>query len=301
MKSKIIVLQGVPASAKSTWAREFVINNKNHVIISRDSIRESLGEYWVPEREPYVDELEEIQIRSALKYGLNVIIDATNLNPKTIEKWNKLAVEVDADIEFKLFEIDYKTALERDKQRIAAGKRGVGEKVLKRFFKKYFPEKLCDYVDKRKILKPDKNLPPAIIIDIDGTCALRTGRSPYDYSKVNTDKFDPRMLQFLKVLNEWRKACTNRRYVLLFVSGRESTCMGATSDWLIKHLDTYRFNLYMRKKGDHRKDAIIKKEIYDEYIKDKYNVLCVIDDRNQCVDMWREEGLLTLQCYYGDF
>ena len=57
----------------------------------------------------------------------------------------------------------------------------------------------------------------------------------------------------------------------------------------------------MRKKGDHRKDSIVKKELYEEHIKNRYEVLCVFDDRNQVVDMWREEGLLCCQVYYGDF
>ena len=43
------------------------------------------------------------------------------------------------------------------------------------------------------------------------------------------------------------------------------------------------------------------KELYEKYIKDSYNVLCVFDDRQKVVDMWREEGLLCCQVYYGDF
>lgn len=42
---KILVLQGVPASGKFTWAKEFVSSRLGWVIISRDSIRESTGNY----------------------------------------------------------------------------------------------------------------------------------------------------------------------------------------------------------------------------------------------------------------
>ena len=52
--SKILVLQGPPASGKSTCARGLIKNNKEWVIVSRDSIRESRGDYWVPEQEDYV-------------------------------------------------------------------------------------------------------------------------------------------------------------------------------------------------------------------------------------------------------
>lgn len=44
---------------------------------------------------------------------------------------------------------------------------------------------------------------------------------------------------------------------------------------------------------DTRCDTIVKREIYEEHIKDKYNVLFVIDDRVKVVDMWREQWLFV--------
>jgi len=49
-----------------------------------------------------------------------------------------------------------------------------------------------------------------------------------------------------------------------------------------------RDELHMRKTDDVRKDSVVKKELYDEFIKDKYNVRFVIDDRPQVVRMRRE-------------
>ena len=45
--------------------------------------------------------------------------------------------------------------------------------------------------------------------------------------------------------------------------------------------------LYMRKTDDVRRDSIIKEELYNEHIKDKYNVNMVFDDRPQVIRMWR--------------
>jgi len=74
-----------------------------------------------------------------------------------------------------------------------------------------------------------------------------------------------------------------------------------TERWLAKHNVPYDM-LIMRKHTDTRKDSIIKKEIFDEHIKGKYFVRFVLDDRNQVVDMWRQDlGLPCLQVYYGDF
>jgi len=298
MKNKIIVLQGVPASGKSTEAERLVKENNKYVIVSRDAIREAAGEYWVPEREDYVSEIEEFQVRAAIKNKFTPIIDATNLNPKTIEKWKTLSQELGVDIEFNLFDVDFVTALVRDKQREQEGKRAVGEKVLKRFFYKYFPDKMHP-ADNRPILLPDSSLPPCVICDIDGTIALNTGRSPYDYSKVSTDYCDPRMQQLLNILH-WQ---VSENIPIIFLSGRDATeqCCRDTIFWLQKHFHGMKFHLLMRHKDDKRKDSIVKKELYENHIKGNYNVLCVLDDRNQVVDMWRKEGLLCLQVYYGDF
>jgi hypothetical protein len=57
----------------------------------------------------------------------------------------------------------------------------------------------------------------------------------------------------------------------------------------------------MRKHNDNRKDSIIKQEIYDNYIKDKYNVLFVYDDRNQVVNQWRKNKLKVFQVEDGNF
>ena len=57
----------------------------------------------------------------------------------------------------------------------------------------------------------------------------------------------------------------------------------------------------MRNTADTRKDSIIKKEIYDAHIKDKYYIELVLDDRDQVVRLWRSLGLPTFQVNYGDF
>lgn len=57
----------------------------------------------------------------------------------------------------------------------------------------------------------------------------------------------------------------------------------------------------MRPEGDIRKDSIVKREIFENYIRDYYNIQFVLDDRNQVVEMWRSLGLKCLQVQEGDF
>ena len=287
-KRQILVLQGVPASGKSTFARKLATEHTNWVIVNRDSMRKARGTYWLPSQENYIDELEQNAILSALKLDLNVIIDATNLNPKTIEKWNKIADIAASKIAFKLFKISYKEAMERDNNR----EDKVGEKTIRRFFKAYFPEFLYNYTDDRIITLPNADKESIILCDIDGTIALHNGRSPFDYDKASEDTFDPRMKTFLNSISQ----C----YKIIFFSGRSEDSRDVTHKWLEDN-GFGEHQLYMRKSKDFRSDDIVKKEMYFEYIQPKYNVACVFDDRDKVVKMWRDLGILCCQVYYGDF
>lgn len=135
---KIIILQGVPASGKSTYAKKLHEENQNYVIVSRDNIRRSRGNYWIPEQEDYITDIEVFCVEAALRRNLIPIIDATNLNEKFLSNWKRIADIYDADIEYIKFEIEFEEALNRDKNR----EYPVGKEVLIRFFKNYFPDKL---------------------------------------------------------------------------------------------------------------------------------------------------------------
>lgn len=133
----------------------------------------------------------------------------------------------------------------------------------------------------------------AIICDLDGTLCLydRSTGKHYDRDYEN-DTINPAVRYVLDgndIANE-----------IIFVSGRKDNYRDTTQEWL----DRYGFGghpLLMRKFGDYRKDIIVKKEIYEAEIKGKYEILFVLDDRNQCVEFWRSEGLTCFQVAPGDF
>lgn len=304
MKQEIFMLQGPPAGGKSTKARELYNEDKlNRVIVNRDSIRDSRGDYWVPEQEQYISKLEEFAVRSALDSGLSPIIDATNLNPKTIQKWVDIAKEYLVDLTTIECVVPYKEALERDSKR----ERSVGKKVLRNFYMKYYPHLIAPMSDDRKMIEFTTGKKKAIIVDIDGTIALRNNRSPFDYEKVYEDRVDHRMAHLLKnLINE-------TEYEVFFVTGREAigNCHDLTKKWINDNiypiqghdgfLPVDNWKLFMRAEGDHRSDEITKKEIYENRIKPWYDVVCVFEDRNRVVKMWRDLGLLVAQVYDGDF
>lgn len=304
-KIKIFMMQGPPAGGKSTKARELYEEDRlNRVIVNRDAIRDSRGDYWVPEQEQYISKLEEYAVRSAIESGLSPIIDATNLNPKTIQKWVDIAKEYLVDLTTIECVVPYKEALERDSKR----ERSVGVKVLRNFYKKYYPHLIAPMSDERKMLEWDPNKQKSIIVDVDGTLALRNNRSPFDYEKAGEDSADFRMCNIIKSLIE-----SEENYQVFFLTGREDigNCRQITEDWISTHvypkhghagfLPKDNWKLLMRSEGDHRPDEVVKKEIYENRIAFWYNVVAVFDDRDKVVKMWRDLGLLCVQPYWGDF
>lgn len=131
---KIILLKGLPASGKSTWAKDFVLKNPDYVRINRDDLRHMSGIYWLPKREDYITDLEQSAVLSALKRGFNVILDATNLNPK-VKYWvEKFAGLHDSEVEEMIFDTPVEVCIERDKDR----ENPVGKDVILGMYKKYF-------------------------------------------------------------------------------------------------------------------------------------------------------------------
>ena len=127
---------------------------------------------------------------------------------------------------------------------------------------------------------------------MDGTLAILDDRNPYDVSRCNLDLPNKPVLE---TVLKWQSTTT-----IIIVSGRTDDGKEKTATWLNKYGVNYQ-HLYMRKTGDMRKDAIIKQEIYNDLIRDKYNILFILDDRQQVVDMWRGLGLTVFQVAEGDF
>ena len=154
---------------------------------------------------------------------------------------------------------------------------------------------------KKKFLKDEPiyceqnpDLPKAIICDLDGTLALMNGRNPFNASKCDRDVLNVPVANLLKNYK-------TLGHKILLVSGRDEIYKEPTLRFLEKHAITFDA-LLMRKAKDQRKDSIIKTEIYTEFIKDKYFIEFVLDDRNQVVDTWRKElKLPCFQVYYGEF
>jgi FMN phosphatase YigB (HAD superfamily) len=143
------------------------------------------------------------------------------------------------------------------------------------------------------------NRPLAIICDLDGTLANIDHRMHLFHEK-KWDEFQEAMVN--DAVNIWcQEIMVNLDYPLILISGRSEKYRIHTMRWLSDIGHYFGDRIYLREDNNNEQDAFFKKRIYETKIKDKYDVLFVLEDRTQCVQMWRELGLVCLQCAKGDY
>lgn len=290
MKPTLTMTKGLPASGKTTWAKEQKAKRVN-----KDDLRAMLdnGEFS-RDNEFSVLEVRNELVCKFLSEGHDVIVDDTNLHPKHEKKLRELAKLCDAEFEIKDFtDVPLNECLRRNARRATY----VPDKAIIDMHKSFIAPNSIKALQ-QPVFDPDK--PYCIIVDIDGTLAHMNGRGPYDYSKVGDDNVDEIIKEIvLRYAQKDPMSEIQDTYIVL-MSGRDSSCRKITEEWLTKNNIPYD-ELYMRAKGDNRKDAIVKKELYDNNIAHRYNVRFILDDRDQVVEMWRENGLRCLQVAPGNF
>jgi len=295
----------LPGSGKTSWAKSWIYNQKapRPVRVNRDDTRFLLyGKYsglTFPEEEQ-VTKIQQGQATMMLTWGFDVIIDDTNLNAKTVKGWQHLAQANGSRFQ----NVDFPMEVDECKKRVASrlwrGGRFVPDDVIDKMHNKYlrtgFPEikPLEPQKALAEVYKPRPDLRSAYLFDVDGTLTRGPhNRSPYDWDKVGQDKVNEPVVALLAALKPTAH--------IIVVSGRDGACRSQTYRWLVEN-QIWFDQLHMREAGDSRKDAVIKAEIFDREIRNRYNVLGVFDDRQQVVDFWRRSlGLTVFQVAEGKF
>ena len=297
-----MILVGAPGSGKSTFARYFLRTEENWMRLCRDDFRAmhfSTGNLSNHE-EHLIAEMIDAAIETLLLKRSNVLLDATHCRKEYInhyiERFNHLA-----DITFKVFDVDAATLAERCEKRFQNTGKLVPANVQKKFIEELEElKKEFDFTFRPKmdlyepVVTQDATLPKALVCDLDGTLALIHDRDPFDATHCDEDELNKPVASVLRCF-------FGNGYQILLVSGREERFREPTIRFLEKHTIPCHY-LWMRQNKDFRKDAIIKKEIFDTKIAGKYFIELILDDRNQVVEMWRKE--LHLPCFqvnYGNF
>lgn len=304
--TKMILTRGLPASGKSTFARKLVESDPTYVRLNRDDFRQMLFGKAVLDSngEIAVTIAQHGAVENALKNGMNVIVDDTNFFARGVKNLLKIAAKYDAEVEFKDFtDVSVDECIRRDDIRREQGNSNlsgaVGEQVIRGMHDRYIkgrPLPLAIPEWHRLEIEPYANpaeLTRAIIVDIDGTLAKMKDRSPYDWNRVGED--DP----VQAVISAVQSAAYDN--VIIIMSGRDESCREITMEWLSSHVGQDWDYLFMRPEGDNRRDDIVKLELFNNNIRDKFHVQYVLDDRDQVVAMWRKLGLVCFQVNYGEF
>lgn len=279
--------KGLPGSGKSTWAKKVVLDNKpgSVVRINKDDLRKMLNAgRHKGKTEQRVVRARNALVQEFLSSGVSVIVDDTNFNPAHETVLRNIAKDLGVQFEVIDFtDVPIETCIKNDLKRPES----VGEAVIRKMHAQYLAE----------VAEPPAFIPgapSAVLVDIDGTIARMVSRTPFEWDRVHTDEPVETVVRLVQDLYESGEE-------IIFMSGRDSVCYGDTVDWIEKHVGIDSGSMYMRAEGDTRKDAVVKRELYETYIKGKYNVRFVLDDRNQVVDMWRSLGLTCLQVAPGAF
>lgn len=273
---------GLPGSGKTTLARDFIKKSKRPITrVNRDDIRFMLyGSYWGKGvNEDVVTQVQHGIIKDALAREHDVFCDDTNLSPQAQSGLVARAREYGATMQMHdLSDVPPWECIANDQKR----ERQVGAKVIWDMWERY--------------LKPEHPgnpaLPHAILVDVDGTLAIKGDRSPFDWHKVGVDTVNQMVANAVEFFGK-------NYYSILIVSGRDGVCRPETVKWLKDNNIRYEA-LYMRPEGDTRKDWIVKLELLEEIKKVYFPALC-IDDRQQVVDAYRHAGLPVWQVARGDF
>lgn len=278
---KAIITIGPSSSGKTTFAESL---DGSWVNINRDDLRFTLTgcKSWKDYKfnkdiERMVTETQNSMMESAAMVGKNVIISDTNLNIAHRTRLRTKLEGIGYDVEYKEFDVDFDTLLKRNQFR----DKSVPYEVL-----------LDQYVRFQRYTgvmtyKGTPGKPKAIIFDIDGTLADKGDRSPFDYSRVGEDTPIGHAIDM--AIGYWDAA-----YEVIFLSGREQVCYKTTKNWIeaFTCIPESHIKLFMRKEGDHRKDYIIKMELFNQHIRDNYDVKAVVDDRKQVIEQcWSVLGI----------
>lgn len=120
----LVILRGLPASGKSTWAHKAAATTPNTVVVSLDGLRRMTAGGLAAYHQRRTDRMEQLIVRTAhamvcdaLHKGMNVVMDAQNATVERVHALVRLAADCDADVQMVAFSVPLETLLARNRRR----------------------------------------------------------------------------------------------------------------------------------------------------------------------------------------
>ncbi len=277
------MLSGLPASGKSTFAKEKLATGGDWVRVNKDLLRTMLhADKFNYKNEKVTHQAEVAIVNGMLAMCKNVIIDDTNLGKKHQDVWEAVAYGRGAKFEKKVFNVDYMECIIRNMNR--------GLKVpTHRIVEMALQYKMIPDMDK-----------PVVIVDLDGTVADLSHRLHFIQHEESTDRDYESF--FMNVIDDKPIKSTidmveglyAEGYPITFVSGRSDISRAETEAWLEKYVKVEYKALIMREAGDKRPDTMVKNTFYKRFFQ-QYDIHCAIDDRPSVIrEVWEANGVRVI-------
>src|ERR1035437_2631375 len=132
---KVYITKGLPASGKSTWAKNLINENHNqYKRVNKDDLRAMLdNSVFSKDSEKLILRIRDSIILQSLENGKNVIVDDTNLATKHIDRITLLVKGLAEVIIQDFTDVPLDTCIERDLKRLAS----VGEKMIREMYNQH--------------------------------------------------------------------------------------------------------------------------------------------------------------------
>lgn len=133
----VTILRGIPASGKSTFAKELVRKGKGKVKrINRDDLRGMIDDsVFSRQNESHINTVRNILISYYIEAGCDVVIDDTNVKTSYVKDLVEFVrrLRPNAVVQVKLFNTPLDVCLERNAKR--TGRAKVPEDIVRKFYK----------------------------------------------------------------------------------------------------------------------------------------------------------------------
>lgn len=128
------MLKGLPASGKSTHAKELIKNN-GYKRVNKDELRRMIDDgQYSPDKEFLIKDIQDRIIVDCNNHNFNVVVDNTNLKPEDEVHLRSLASRIGMDFEIVRFITPVDECVHRDSLR---GSENVGAQVIYDMYERY--------------------------------------------------------------------------------------------------------------------------------------------------------------------
>lgn len=156
MKPTMVMLCGLPASGKSTYAKK-LSQEIDAVVLSSDALRwEMFGDETDQSHNPQVFQELHKRAKDLLRSGRNVVYDATNISSKRRRTFLNELKKIDCTKECIIMATPYEQCLDNNKNRA----RQVPERVIERMYRKWQTPHWFEGWDDIEIIYEGSNIKP---------------------------------------------------------------------------------------------------------------------------------------------